>query len=118
MNDEVYWYYLDGRLKQHINPPQDPSSITFAIIRTTDIGYKQVRAEVILSIEGVYQKPKIFTSASYYTPKQFREIVENYVKQALTEQRGITNWTESKSRKRGNNKIKIKRYTNKKCKCK
>lgn len=118
MEGEVFWYYVDGKLKEHINPPSDPSSVTFAIIRTSDIGYKKVQAEVILSIEGVYQKPKIFTSASYYTPKQFREVVENYVKKSLIEQRGITNWTESKSRKHSKNKIKIKRYSSTKCKCK
>ena len=100
MNDEVYWYYVNGRLSEHINPPTDPSSVTFALIRTRDIGYKKVRAEVILSIEGIYLKPKIFISESYYTPKEFRDVVEKYVKQALSEQRSITNWTESQSRKK------------------
>jgi hypothetical protein len=105
MNDEVYWYFLNGHLKQHLNPPSDPSSVTFATIRTNDIGYKQVRAEVILCIEGKYLKPKIFTSSSYHTPKQFREIVENYVKESLIEHRGITDWM---TKERKNNKKKPK----------
>jgi hypothetical protein len=107
MNDEVYWYFLNGHLKQHLNPPSDPSSVTFATIRTNDIGYKQVRAEVILCVEGKYLKPKIFTSASYYTPKQFREIVEDYVKKSLIEHRGITDWTQNRNSK--NKKLTIKR---------
>jgi hypothetical protein len=108
MNDEVYWYFLNGHLKQHLNPPSDPSSVTFATIRTNDIGYKQVRAEVILCIEGTYLKPKIFTSSSYHTPKQFREIVENYVKESLTKHRGITDWT-TQERKNNNKKSKVTR---------
>lgn len=108
MNDEVYWYFLNGHLKQHLNPPSDPSSVTFATIRTNDIGYKQVRAEVILCIEGKYLKPKIFISSSYHTPKQFREIVENYVKESLIEHRGITDWT-TKERKNNKKKSIIKR---------
>lgn len=111
MNDEIYWYFLDGHLKQHLNPPLDPSSVTFATIRTSDIGYKQVRAEVILCIEGTYMKPKIFVSSSYHSPKEFREIVESYVKKSLTEQRRITDWTKSRSK---NNKKTIA----KRCKCK
>lgn len=99
MEDEVYWYYLNGHLKQHLNPPSDPSSVTFATIRTNDIGYKQVRAEVIICIKGRYMKPKFFMSSSYHTPKDFREIVEGYVKKMLTEQRGITDWTQSRNKK-------------------
>lgn len=117
MEGEVYWYYVDGKLKEHINPPTDPSSITFAIIRTSDVGYKKVRAEVILSIEGVYMKPKIFTSEKYYTPSQFRDVVEKYVKQALTEQRSITSWTTSQTRKHKKANHKTKRFPTQKCKC-
>lgn len=117
MEGEVYWYYIDGKLKEHVNPPTDPSSITFAIIKTSDEGYKKVRAEVILSIEGMYMKPKIFISESHYTPSQFRNIIENYVKKALTEQRSITNWTTSQTRKRKTSNNKTKRFTIKKCKC-
>jgi len=111
MNDEVYWYYLDGHLKQHLNPPSDPSSVTFITIKTIDVGYKQVRAEITLCMEGTYMKPKIFTSFTYHTPKQFRNIVEDYVKKTLTEQRRITDWT-TKDRKPKHKKRSIKR-----CKC-
>jgi len=112
MEGEVYWYYLNGRLKQHITPPSDPSSITFITIRTHDLGYKKVQAEVILCIEGTYMKPKIFTSSPYDTPKQFREMVEEYVKKSLTEQRRITDWTDKRDRKSINKKPR------KRCKCK
>jgi hypothetical protein len=110
MEGEIYWYYLDGRLKQHISPPIDPSTVTFITIRLSDIGYKKVRAEVIACVEGKYLKPKIFTSSPYDTPKQFREMVEEYVKKYLTEQRKITDWTDINYRKKMiNNKKPTKR---------
>jgi hypothetical protein len=112
MEGEVYWYYLNGRLKQHLNPPSDPSSVTFATIRTHDIGYRRVQAEIILCIEGTYMKPKNFTSSPYDTPKQFRETVEEYVKKSLTDQRRITDWTDKKERKPKKSKPVIN------CKCK
>lgn len=104
MNGELYWYYVDGRLRSHPNPPVDPSSITFITIRLSDIGYKKVRAEVIACIEGKYMKPEIFISSPYETPKQFREMVEEFVKKYLTEQRRITDWTDTKDRKKSNKK--------------
>ena len=109
MDGEVYWYFLNGHLKQHLNPPSDPSSVTFATIRTTDIGYKQVRAEIIVCVEGNYMKPKIFISESYSTPKQFRDTIETYVKSVLTAQRRITDWTGTQQRKSSKKRIKIKR---------
>jgi len=113
MDGTVYWYYLNGRLKEHIIPPMDPSSVTFATIKTTDTGYKQVRAEVTLCVEGTYMRPKIFISELYTTPKRFREIVEDYTKQIVGEQRRITDWTGPHNRVKNS-----KKSTTKRCKCK
>jgi len=114
MNGEVYWYFLNGHLKEHLNPPSDPSSVTFATIRTTDIGYKQVRAEIIVCVEGNYMKPKIFISEQYTTPKQFRDHIETYVKSILTTQRQITDWTGTQQRKSTKKRVNPKRSRSKK----
>lgn len=114
MDAEVYWYYSDGKLKQHLAPPVDPSTITFITIRLRDIGYKKVRAEVIRCVEGKYLKPEFFTSSPYETPKQFREMVEEYVKKYLSEQRRITDWTDTKDRKKSNKKKPIAKRGKKK----
>jgi len=100
MDSTAYWYYLNGRLKEHLIPPMDPSTVTFITIKTNDMGYKRVRAEVTLCVEGTYMKPKIFISDSYMTPKIFRDVIEEYVKEILTEQRRITDWTGPHNRKK------------------
>lgn len=113
MNETVYWYYENGKLKQHLSPPKDPSSTTFATIKTEDIGFKRVQAEITFCIEGIYSAPKFFTSLPNQIPQDFRNKVESYVKSELKEHRSITDWsTKERKSKSKNNKI-IKR-----CKCK
>lgn len=108
MDDEVYWYFLDGHLKRHLNPPSDPASVTFAHVKTTNINPDKINTEVTLCIEGVYKKPLFFTSSSYHTLKQFKDAIETHVKQSLIEHRGITGWT-TKERKNNHKKPIIKR---------
>lgn len=100
MNDEAYWYFKNGHLGQHIIPPVDPSTTSFITVRTRDIGYKKVRAELIPCIEGNYLQSKIFISEPYETQKNFRDRIEQDIKKFLLEQRRITDWTQSRKSKR------------------
>lgn len=113
MNEIVYWYYENGKLKQHLSPPMDPSSTTFATIRIEDIGFKRVQAEITFCIEGKYSTPKFFTSLPNQIPHDLRNKVESYVKSELKEHRSITDWS-AKER----NKSKLKTNKIKRCKCK
>jgi hypothetical protein len=101
MNVDAYWYFVDGHLKRHMIPPVDPSTITFVMIRLTDIGYKKVRAEIIPCIEGKYLPSEFFTSNPYESPKNFGDRMENEIKKFLTEQRRITDWTKARKIKHG-----------------
>jgi hypothetical protein len=112
MNEEVYWYYDNGKLKQHLSPPSDPAGTTFATVRIKDIGFKQVRAEITFCVEGVYSIPKFFKSLPNQIPQDLRNKVENYVRSELKEHRSITDWS-TKERKPKSKTNKIKR-----CKCK
>jgi hypothetical protein len=113
MNEVVYWYYKDGKLKQHLSPPTDPANTTFATVRLEDIGFKQVQAEVTFCIEGKYSTPKFFKSFQNQLPQDLRNRVETYVKSELKEHRSITDWS-TQERKKSKQSIKSKR----KCKCK
>jgi len=112
MNEVVYWYYKDGKLKQHLSPPTDPANTTFAIVKLEDIGFKQVQAEVTFCVEGKYSIPKFFKSLQNQLPRDLRNRVEIYVKSELKEHRSITDWsTQERKSNYKNNKIK-------RCKCK
>ena len=113
MNKKVYWYYANGKLKEHIAPPTDPSSTTFAMILTEDIGFKQVQVEVVFCIEGQYSQPKFFKSLPNQLPKDLRERVENYVKDEDKNHRSITDWSTKERSPKKINKNKIKRCKHK-----
>jgi hypothetical protein len=107
MEDESYWYYVNGKLKQHLNPPSDPSNVTFAHVKITDTGYAEYKAEITLCIEGKYIKPHVIASFQYKTPIKIRERAEIYVKDILKEHRTITDWNSTKFNK--------KKSTSKRC---
>lgn len=100
MEEESYWYYVNGRLKQHLNPPSDPSNTTFAHVKITDIGFEIYKSEITLCVEGKYLKPKIITTLQYKTPMKIRERSEINVKEMLKEHRTISNWSNTNSKKR------------------
>lgn len=100
MEEESYWYYINGRLKQHLNPPLDPSSTTFAHVKITDAGFETFKSEITLCVEGKYLKPKIITTVQYKTPIKIRERSEITVKDMLKEHRTISNWGITNSKKR------------------
>lgn len=106
MHETAYWYFIDGRLRQHISPPVDPSTTTFITVESEDIGYGKVQVEITPCIEGKYLRSHTITSKPYETPKNFRERIEKDIKKILIEQRQITEWGSRDRKKKRKSTVK------------
>lgn len=109
MNGTLYWYFRDGKVREHVFPPEDPADAPFVILTLRDIGRGVTIAETTTYIKNKPVSEEIFYSSAYESTPQFRLEVEKYIKNNLKSQRGITEWLSNESRKKKTIKSKTKR---------
>jgi hypothetical protein len=111
MNVTLYWYFRDGKVREHVFPPEDPADAPFIILTLRDVGRGITTASAVTYIKNKPVSEEEFSSSMYDSTHQFRLEVEKYIKNNLKSQRGITEWLSNEARKKKVVKSKIKRKT-------
>jgi uncharacterized protein Usg len=107
MNVTLYWYVRDGKVRQNVFPPEDPS-IPYLILTLRDIGRGITTASAVTYIQNRPVSEETFMSSDYDSTPHFRTMVEKYIKSSLVEQRGITDWIPARKKKIVKSKTKRK----------